>query len=424
LTESDHDLSDIRVITENELPEFLKIFCEAYPGMRKFSASDREKLGERLIKVGEDKRIINYGLYRDNNMVGVLRLFDFTMNLFGKRVLCGGIGSIGVDLTHKKERVAKEIMEFYLEHYKEKNSPILALWPFRPDFYRNMGFGYGGRMYQYYICPKVFPANGDYSKVRYLSGDDANAVTDCYNQYVSTRTGMFEEKVIRWRLRFDMGEETRVVGYENNGVLEGYVMFNFVAGKSGSFLQNDINVTEAIFNTREARLGLLTFLYRQYDQIHRVRFVTPEENFHYQLIDPRNSSENLFHSVNHESHLAGVGIMYRILGIPLTLDILADHNFNDASLVLRIDLTDTFYPTNNRLWTIEFVNGLAKLNDKATPDITIKIDIAEFSSMFLGAVTFRELYDMSLAEISDTAQIDRVSGIFQRPQPPICFTPF
>lgn len=424
MIESDLDLSDIRIITEKELPEFLKIFCEAYPGMRKFSQADREKLGERLQKAGDDKRITNYGIYRENSMVGVLRLFDFSMNLFGQRVLCGGIGGIGVDLIHKKEKVAKEIMEFFLEHYREKNAPILALWPFRPDFYRNMGFGYGGRMYQYYVCPKDFPANGDYSKVRYLSIDDAPSVTDCYNQYVSGRTGMFEEEVVRWKIRFEIGEEIRVVGYENNGRIDGYLMYTFTSARSDNFLLNDINVTEAIFNTREARLGLLTFLHRQFDQIHRVRFITPEENFYFQLIDPRNGSENVFHSVNHESHLGGVGIMYRILDLPLTLNALSGHNFNNASLVLGIDLADSFYPANNRLWTIEFENGRATLNDKAKPDVTIKIDIAEFSSMFLGAVSFRELYDMSLAEISNDDQVDKVSAIFACSQRPVCFTPF
>lgn len=37
-------------------------------------------------------------------------------------------------------------MFFYLRHYRERGTPLTALYPFRPDFYRSMGFGFGTKV--------------------------------------------------------------------------------------------------------------------------------------------------------------------------------------------------------------------------------------------------------------------------------------
>jgi predicted acetyltransferase len=60
-------------------------------------------------------------------------LHDFTMDFLGVRIPAGGVGQVAVDLLHKKEHVAKEMMAYALRHYRELGVPLVSLYPFRPD---------------------------------------------------------------------------------------------------------------------------------------------------------------------------------------------------------------------------------------------------------------------------------------------------
>jgi predicted acetyltransferase len=46
-------------------------------------------------------------------------LHDFTMDFLGVRIPAGGVGQVAVDLLHKKEHVAKEMMAYSPQHYQE-----------------------------------------------------------------------------------------------------------------------------------------------------------------------------------------------------------------------------------------------------------------------------------------------------------------
>ena len=87
-----------------------------------------------------------------------MRLFDFRMTLHETAVSIGGVGGVAVDLAHKKQKVARDMILFFLRHYREKGAALTTLHPFRPDFYRQMGFGHGTKMNQYRVKPASLPA--------------------------------------------------------------------------------------------------------------------------------------------------------------------------------------------------------------------------------------------------------------------------
>ena len=230
-------MSDIRVIGEAERGEFVRIFADAYPGMGVVSPEQRDKCKDRLGRLFEDPRVVEYGLFRDNKMVGIMLHWDFTMNLFGHEVLTGGVGDVAVDLTHKKEHIARELIEFYLEHYHARGAPVAVLWPFRPYFYRQMGFGYGTKINQYRIAPKDLPGSEQRKKVRYLTVDDAPRMNACYNRSAEKVTGMIQQLDIFWQRWFWDYPRFRFVGFESDGRLEGFLKFEFVTRKNGSFIR-------------------------------------------------------------------------------------------------------------------------------------------------------------------------------------------
>jgi predicted acetyltransferase len=80
------------------------------------------------------------GLYRGETLQGAARLHDFVMNVRGAQIPAAGIGMVAVDLAYKKEHVARDLMHGWLEYCRKQDIPFALLYPFRPDFYKQMGF--------------------------------------------------------------------------------------------------------------------------------------------------------------------------------------------------------------------------------------------------------------------------------------------
>ena len=415
---------DIRKPNENDYPELVRIVAEAYPGIGVFTEEARKKTEERLRKAGDDKRLQYYAAFSDDEMVGLMRLHDFEMNVHGVKMLAGGVGNVAVDLVHKKAHVAKELVEFYLDHYEQKNAPMAVLWPFRHDFYRKMGFGLGAKTHRYAIKPQDLPNVGDKNKVRFLTAADVLAMNDCYNRYVPTRSGLIYEHEILWKRYFENQQKTRFVGYEDEGKLQGFFCYEFASGKAEGFLDNNMEISWMIYESSDALLGMLSFLHAQLDQVNRVVLCTPDNDFYFMLNDVTNGSGNMFPSVNHESHISGVGIMYRVLSVRRLFEALADHDFGGVNMRLKLTIEDSLWPKNAGEYCLEFVDGRASIVESAEVDCEVGMDIAEFSSMVLGAVGFKSLLTYRLATISDDGLANDVDRAFACAEKPLCLTGF
>lgn len=64
------------------------------------------------------------------------------------------------------------------------------------------------------------------------------------------------------------------------------------------------------------------------------------------------------------------------------------------------------------------------LVDAGDYDVEVCMDVAEFSSLLVGAVNFKSLYKYGLAKISDPSYVGVVDKIFAVEDKPICTTPF
>ncbi len=431
-------MSEIRILSPDEFDAMARIFANAYPGLKIVSLEERERLKERMLKVHQEEPAIDfYGLFRDGQLLGIMCFYDFSMNFLGARILAGGVGQVAVDLAHKKEHVAKEMMAYFLRHYRERGAPLVALYPFRPDFYRNMGFGYGTKMNQYCVKPSALPRSPSRARwpstacIRYLTEEDKQALLDCHHRFVDRTHGMIE-KTGREIKRLFGNPQHRIVGYEADGQIQGYLVFTFDQGET--FILNDIHVQEFVYETREALSQLLTFLHTQADQIRHVYFRTQDEHFHHLLLDPRNDSGRLIPDVYHETNAQGVGLMYRVVDVPHIFDLLAERDFGAPgpgaqTCTLKLTVADTFLPENAGSTLLRLEGGHLQRLDDAGPhdvahDVEVRLDIADFSSLLAGTVNFRSLYSYGLADISDVNYVDTVNRIFAVEQKPICTTSF
>jgi len=201
------------------------------------------------------------------------------------------------------------------------------------------------------------------------------------------------------------------------------LIFKFQKGRQENFLNNDILVRELVYDSADDLHELLRFLHLQADQIDRIVFYTQDDYFHFIFHDPRNDSGNLLPQVYHESNTQGVGIMYRIIDAPRLFTVLEDHNFGNVTCRLKISLADSFFPENAGSYVLDFQNGRASVVDEDHGEVEIALDIAEFSSLVVGAVNFNTLYEYGLASLSDNVYVAVIDRLFAAPKP-ICLTEF
>jgi predicted acetyltransferase len=413
----------VRPLADEELASFARIAANAYPAMHIGTADEVHGFAERLRDRMDPPADTLYGAFRNGALVGGMRLIEFHMNVRGVTVPTGGVGLVAVDLLHKKEKVARDLIDAFLDWCGERTAPFAALYPFRPDFYKRMGFGYGAKSNQYHLRPDAFPAAGDRSGLRYLSIADREAVGACYARVQRRIHGMMEKLPNELRRHLE-NSDARVIGYERDGVLSGYMAFGFDNDPKGNFIVNNLHVRELIYETREALAALLAFLNSQADQIARVVIETQDEAFHHLFAEPRDDSGLLIPSVYHQTNTQGAGIMYRVVDTRAAWAALAGVNFGGETLRLRLHARDTFRPANDQSLTVAFVDGRPHVAEEGQHDVALNLDIAEFSPLLMGVVDLESLHLYGLAEVSDPSWIARLTRLFATPRKPITTTPF
>lgn len=410
-------------LSEQEVVEFIKIGGLAYPFMNINTPEDLQKQVDRYIKIqNEDPKANIYGAFRDDKLVGGMMLHDFIMNFEDVQIKAGGVGFVAVDLLHKKERIAKDILSYFIDHYRQGKVAVAMLYPFRPDFYKQMGFGFGTKMNQYSIKPSSLPRTLHKENIEYLAEKDTDELIDCYNRFTDKTHGMIKRTGSEVSNMFAPGKTTVI--YKQGESMEGYVSFFFKkVGEQGA-MKNDIIVKEMVYHNLEVFKQLLNFLYTQFDQINRIVINTQDEYFHYLLNDPRDESDNVFTPTYHQSNLQGVGLMYRIIDTALFFGQLEGHSFNNESIKLKLNIVDNFVEENGKPIIVEFKTGKPLVVGGMNYDAEISMDISDFSAMAMGCVEFRALLRLGLAEISDKSYAETVNNLFRTKDKPICTTTF
>jgi predicted acetyltransferase len=408
-------MSEVRRIRNDEFEEYARITLDSYPAMFTDVTEERRRGWIERMKAtqDEDDSINYYGCYRGGEMVGAMRLHDFKMTLYESPILVGGVGNVCVDLLRRKEHVSKEMMEFFHRHYRGRGAKLVALYPFRPDYYVKMGYGYGRKMNQYRFRPEDLP-RGSRENVSYLGEQDKEAVKGCYNRYARRTHGMIE-KGDRFFGRFF--SRYKVVGYKVDGEVRGFMAFTYRKLMEDHILLQNIEVHTFVYETPEALSGLMSFLGAQLDQVDRVVLNTQDDDWHFILKDPRNGVPHIFYT-SQETNVQGVGIMYRVIDVRGIWEELADHSFNGVSLKVKFTVRDSFLPENDGAVVVHFTDGKPVVVDDGGYDVEATLDVAWFSSLIMGVVDFRKLWAYGRVTLSDVSYVELLNRLFHADRKP------
>jgi predicted acetyltransferase len=416
-------MAEIRKLDQSDLEQASVIAANAYPGFGIRSDDGRRRFRERVLgEMRDEPRMQPFGLFgADGRLHGMMKVYDYQMTVLTQQVPVGGVGYVAVDLVHKKEHVCRDMMRFFLARCREKGSPLAILYPFRHDFYKSMGFGYGTRINQYRVKGDSLPSGHGKSHIRFATQADAPALLDFCNRYALKTHGCCQKNI--FEIRRYIGPEPAVV-YERDGEIKGYLFYTFKTGASDNPLINNLVVSEIVCED-EALLEILSFVRSQRDQANWIIFNVFDDAFFALLADPRNGTDHFMTPVYHETNTQGLGLMYRVTDTPALFRRLAAHDFECRDFVLKLRVEDTFCPENDGDVVVKFEDGHPRLLDReAGADVEVALSVAEFSSLVMGVVRFGTLLRYGLARISDAGFVPIVEDAFRAKAPPQCTTQF
>lgn len=408
-----------RVVAPDDaaFPVLGRIWSDAYPGLGLdgpgFTAMMRERhvAGTRVVTLEEN-----------GAPVGAIALYDLTMNVRGRDARTAGLGSLAVSLAHKRRGIARAIVRWSLDDARRNGATFAALYPFRPDYYRALGFGYGTPTYRFRFAPGTLRDEGARGAARLLDEADAAAIAACHERIRIRLNGLMA-------LRVDLltrnlaNPALRYVGVDDgDGALRGYLWTQVVPGPAGTTNRNELVVRDVLYEDESAFAALLRYLRSQSDQFAAIVVETQDAAFFLAARDPRDGSDGLVAMpAVHRIAETGLGIMYRILDATRAFAHLGPV---ETPFALRVEIDDPFGESGGAA-TFRFGRYAApQRDDQAHPDALLRIGIADLSSLVMGALDLRALVRHRAAALDPDVLLDRIDRAFRPDERPICTTRF
>jgi len=367
---------------EEDYQAFARISQSAYPGAYKLDDDTRNEIVEGIKKFESIHDITCFGAYIDNKLAGAMRFYTFDMNFHGQTITASGIGSVAVDLLHKKRGVAKALIEFANKHSMKLEIPIITLYPFKASFYHNFGYGFGVPVFNYKTAPSHFKDYKIREGLSFANERNFELIETCYNKYVETNHGMMYKSSMD-KYRIEKRKESRILTFEENGQMTGYVIFTQEGITKENILRQKMHCIEFIYNTPRALQALSSFFHTQKDQVEYIELHTFDDRFYHILCDHSYVANPTQHPlISHKINDTSLGLMYMALDPAELIEWVEDRV--DENLVFNI--ISAKHGNDD-----QFVESF-EINPGALEKLEIDFPIQSFSSWIMGAVSLEHLY--------------------------------
>ena len=358
----------------------------------------------------------------DGTMIGSLLMMDFEMNVRGKMMKMGAPAYVSTSFLHKKEHVAKNLLRVQMGVFAQTGTAVGALHPFNPAFYHKMGYGYCTEQVMYSPRPQYIRSYGDKSGLAYAKPEDEEEILEFYRQYARKTHGATIHSFMDKHRIFD---EPYVVVCRRNGRITGYLTFDFVEVDHYTDMYHDLAVREIICEDMETMKQFLTFFASQTDQIERVRIYTYEEYFHMLFTNPDSGENRAYDGAIQETGRKIMGFMFRILDLD---NYFRQQNHCDKPVsrefTLELQVEDSFMESNNKKVQLHIKDKEVKLVRGQRADVTLKTNIADLSSLVIGAIPLEAFLWTGRMQCSDTAYAQDIQNAIGWSQKPKNYTYF
>lgn len=347
------------------------------------------------------------GCFDDNGtLIGSILMMDFTLNVRGVMLPMGAAAYVSTSFLHKKEHVARNLLRVLMGYYAKMGTPIGCLHPFNPAFYGKMGYGYCNESTMYSPKPCYIRSFGDKSGLSYARPEERSEVLAFYERYARAVHGATLHPYMDPHRIFDM---PYVVICRRAGHITGYLTFDFVEVDHYTDMYHDLAVREMIYEDTATLQQFMTFFASQTDQIDRVRIYSNDEYLPLLFTNPDSGENRAYDGAIQEIGRRNMGYMARLIDVRryFTLESHCEHTVN-RPFTLALAVRDNFVESNDATFFLRVEGDHIALLPDASADVTLSTDIADLSSLVMGAIPLRQFLRIGRMELSDTSYTDDI----------------
>lgn len=391
----------VRAIKPEDMKDYMEIYLNAYPAGKDLSDECYEKyLGRNMQSLKEFDHVNFHGLFEDGKLIAQAKFIDFDVNLFGKMSRATGLMALGVHPLHKHKGAARDMVKAFEEYALKSGSNLCMLLPFRIDFYKKMGYGYGTKMNEYHIPTEYLPKDGSIGHVRLIRNDEIEKMLDCFKVFVEKNHGAclkFEEEVR------DIYDDTdgRRLGWFDGDDLKGYAVFDFVNVSETNYTLNKMVVRELAYENGEVLKDLLYGIRMQNDLAQTVVIRTGEPDFHNILLSAQDTDGYYIDFGFLKTNVQAIGTMYKIVDIEKFIEDTSYRKFPELDLNAGFAVYDELNNSTSE-FTLKFREGKYSFeNGIGNVDIVTDMLLSDFSALVMGSCEYAGLYRTGAAKVRE-----------------------
>ena len=396
------DAIRIRPAREEDKRPIAELWMHAFPGER--------TLEERMRSLEDGKPYggldITFAVDLRGRVVGAFKAYKMAQSLNGTLMPMMGLAAVAVSPDGRRRGIGKSMCRYALMAARERGDYLSVLYPFRPAFYRSLGWGLAGELHSYRFRPESLSPDDHSLSVRMATLTDHDAIAACYDRVARGSNGLILRTPYVWKDLF-RDPATHAVVYEQGGIT-GYAVITY--GRASSREQRPLWIRELITESHAAYCGILGWFSEQRDLWREIRYdARVDELFALRLNDPRPPGER--HARTLWDPVARIirGPMFRIVNVQ---EALARRTYDaDIELTLRLSVFDAEIDENRGECRVVFQNGRAEIgpwsNGKA--DAELSTSIASLSQIFAGEMSATQATRMGGTELKGNASaVDRL----------------
>lgn len=417
---NNHPAWHVRPLTETDIEAYLDIYLNSYPAYKSLDAECRQHYREKhQLELREDRQVQTVGLFEDDVLIATMKLILFSMNFFGKMQPACGLMALEVHPLHKKKGAAL-FMVRYFEDYARRNGALLTLLlPFQISFYRRMGYGFAGKLYEYHLPTAVLPkVNAEARQhLRLMQPEDFGEVLACHSRFAAKNHGMVEKFEEELRAARD-DVQVRRIGYYTSDQLRGYTAYRFESASDSNYTQNRLSVEELVYEDGAVLRALLGALKLQEDLAQTVILRTGEEDFHHLLDDPQDVSKNYIDYGFLQTNVSAVGTMFKLVDGETFVGKTAYRPFPAGDLTAAFRFRDEMTGCEKQL-RIAFADGRwAVAAAGSTANVTVTCRQGDLASLLMGSCELEAMLRLGAVTVDDNAKAQELAHLLHCGQRP------
>jgi len=401
-----------RLAAPDDIADAGRIAAHSFPAPERTPAWWENRLSAPMYGGGVDTLLVGSD---DRGVAAACQIHPLRQWIAGEAMPMTGIGTVAISPAHRKRGHAADLVTAALRAGRDRGDIVSALFPFRIAFYHKLGYGLAGEAQQYHVPATTLPDSSERARVALLDDDDGKLeALALYNCWASSQSGQLDRSPELWRQV--TGEGRVLFGYRGyRGEMEGYTIVTYRIDLPPQ--QRHLEVDELVWTTDAARRGLYAWLGSLGDQWQHILIrALPSDRLGDWLREPRlpAGAAPPWRLAMPAATLMN-GPMFRVLDVRAAFEGRRVEPVPPIAVAMEVD--DPQIEENRGSWRIAMDTGRAIVERTGALDVSLRMDIATLSRIFIGALSPSAAMRAGLLECDHPALLGVLDAALAMPDP-------